>query len=263
MKSIIIAIFLLAGINSFAQDLRVLDEIVAVVGENIIMKSELEAEYAQAKKDMDIYDGDLKCEVLNQLIIQKLYLHKGAVDSIYATDARVEEEMDRRVKYYASQIGGEKKLEQYLGKSIAEYKEQMRPKIEEQMVTQQVQQSLVSSVKASPTDVRKFFAEIPKDSLPEFGQEVELGLITMKPNPSDYAKEYALEKITKIREDIINGVYEFSYSARSNSDDKGTAVNGGELGYFSRGQMVGAFERTAFKLKPDSISDIIENKYWY
>ena len=263
MKNIIIAIFLLASFQSKAQVARVLDEIVAVVGENIVMKSELEAEYAQAKKDMDIYDGDLKCEVLNQLIIQKLYLHKGAVDSVYASDARVEEEMDRRVKYYASQIGGEKKLEQYLGKSIAEYKEQMRPKIEEQMVTQQVQQGLVSSVKASPTDVRKFFAEIPKDSLPEFGEEVELGMITMKPKPSDYAKQYALEKITKIREDILNGVYEFSFAARSSSDDKGTAINGGELGYFSRGQMVGAFERTAFKLKADTISDIVETEYGY
>ncbi|PCJ63853.1 MAG: hypothetical protein COA58_14575 [Bacteroidetes bacterium] len=263
MKKIIIAIFLITGFNSWAQNIRVIDEIVAVIGDNIIMKSELEAEYAQAKKDMEIYEGDLKCEVLNQLIIQKLYLHKGALDSIYASGDRVADEMDRRIKYYSSQIGGEKKLEQYLGKSIAEYKEQMRPKIEEQMITQQVQQALVSSVKASPTDVRIFFAEIPKDSLPEFGKEVELAQISMKPKPSEYAKEYALEKITKIREDIVNGIYEFGYSARSNSDDQGTAINGGELGYFSRGQMVGPFERVAFKLKPDSISDIIETEYGY
>ena len=249
--------------SSQAQNIRVIDEIVAVVGENIVMRSELEAEYAQAQKDMEMYDGDLKCEVLNQLVIQKLYLHKGAVDSIYASDDRVADELDRRIKYYATQIGGEKKLEQYLGKSIAEYKEQMRSKVEEQMVTQQVQQALVSSVKASPTDVRKFFADIPKDSLPEFGEEVELALVTMKPKPSPYAKQYALEKMTKLRKDIMLGVYEFDYAARANSDDKGTAINGGELGYFSRGQMVGAFERTAFKLPADSVSEIIETEYGY
>ena len=87
--------------SSQAQNIRVIDEIVAVVGENIVMRSELEAEYAQAQKDMEMYDGDLKCEVLNQLVIQKLYLHKGAVDSIYASEDRVADELDRRIKYYA------------------------------------------------------------------------------------------------------------------------------------------------------------------
>jgi peptidyl-prolyl cis-trans isomerase SurA len=263
LKKLIVITFVLTVMSSQAQNIRVIDEIVAVVGENIVMRSELEAEYAQAQKDMEMYDGDLKCEVLNQLVIQKLYLHKGAVDSIYASDDRVADELDRRIKYYATQIGGEKKLEQYLGKSIAEYKEQMRSKVEEQMVTQQVQQGLVSAVKASPTDVRKFFADIPKDSLPEFGEEVELALVTMKPKPSPYAKQYALEKMTKLRKDIMLGVYEFDYAARANSDDKGTAINGGELGYFSRGQMVGAFERTAFKLPADSVSEIIETEYGY
>lgn len=263
MKNIITIALLLSTTCSLAQNIRVIDEIVAVVGENIVMRSELDAEYAQASSEMDMYEGDLKCEVLNQLVIQKLYLHKGAVDSIYASDDRVADELDRRIKYYATQIGGEKKLEQYLGKSIAEYKEQMRPKIEEQMVTQQVQQGLVSAVKASPTDVRKFFADIPKDSLPEFGEEVELALVSMKPKPSAYAKQYALEKITKLRKDIMSGIYDFDYAARANSDDKGTAINGGELGYFSRGQMVGPFERAAFKLSADSVSEIIETEYGY
>jgi peptidyl-prolyl cis-trans isomerase SurA len=241
----------------------VIDEIVAVVGENIIMRSDLEAEYAQAKKDMSYYEGDLKCEILNQLIIQKLYLHKGDVDSVYAAEDRVADEVDRRIKYYATQIGGEARLEEYLGKTVTEYKEQMRPKIEQQMITQQVQQSVVSGVKASPTDVRKFFNDIPKDSLPKFGMEVELGLIAMKPKPSDYAKEYALEKIKGIRASIVSGDYAFDFAAKSNSDDKGTAINGGDLGYFSRGQMVGAFERATFKLKRDSISDVIETEYGY
>ena len=134
MRQIIVAIVFVASLTVSAQNIRVLDEIVAVVGENIVMSSDLEAEYAQAKKDMDVYEGDLKCEILNQLIIQKLYLHKAAVDSVYASEDRVNDEVERRIQYYASQIGGEKKLEQYLGKTIAEYKAQMRPKIEDQIV---------------------------------------------------------------------------------------------------------------------------------
>jgi peptidyl-prolyl cis-trans isomerase SurA len=263
LKKLSTIIFLFFALISQAQTGKVIDEIVAVVGENIVLRSELEAEYEQAKKEMDIYDGDLKCEILNQLIIQKLYLHKGQLDSVYATADRVDAEVDRRIKYYAQQIGGEAKLEQYLGKSIAEYKDLMKSKIEQQMIIQQVQQALVSDIKVSPTEVRKFFNEIPTDSLPEFEQEVELAQFVMSPIPNKYAKEYALEKITELRKDIIRGVYTFEFAAKSNSDDKGTAVNGGELGYFSRGQMVGPFERAAFKLKGDTISEIIETEYGY
>ncbi len=263
MKKLLAIVFLFAVFNTIAQTSKIVDEIVAVVGENIVLKSELETEYAQAKTQMDFYKGDLKCEILNQLIIQKLYLHKGDVDSVYATADRVDAEVDRRIKYYAQQIGGEAKLEQYLGKSIAEYKDMMKTKIEEQMITQQVQQALVADVKVSPTDVRKFFYDLPKDSLPDFEQEVEVAQIVMSPKPNQYAKDYALEKITKIRAELLKGMYSFDFAAKSQSDDKLTAVNGGELGYFSRGQMVSAFERLAFKLKEDSISEIIETEFGY
>lgn len=263
MKTTLTATFLIAASLACAQNTKVLDEVVAVIGENIILKSQLETEYVQAKKEMSFYDGDLKCELLNQLIIQKLYLHKGKIDSTYADETRVIAEVDRRIQYYASQIGGEAKLEQYLGKTVDEYKAQMKPKVEEQMVTQQVQQGLISTIKASPTDVRIFFRDIPRDSLPSYSKEVEFAVVSMKPKPSQYAKQYALEKITTLRNEIIRGRYTFDFAAKSNSDDPGTSINGGELGYFARGQMVSEFERSAFKLKRDSISEVIETEYGY
>ena len=263
MRIKLIIIGLLANLFCLAQSGKVLEEIVAVVGENVILKSDLETEYLQAKGQMSFYEGDLKCEVLNQLIIQKMYLHKGSMDSVAVSDDRVEAEVNRRVQYYAAQIGGEMQLERYLGKSIEEYKELMRPKVREQMIIQDVQQRIMSEVKVSPTQVQAFFAKIPKDSLPVFEREVELGQISMGPEPSQIAKDYAYETVKEIRADIIAGKYSFEYAARFKSDDKGTAKNGGELGYFTRGQMVGAFERVAFKLAKDSISEIVETEYGY
>jgi peptidyl-prolyl cis-trans isomerase SurA len=263
LKKIITLALVFTCYFGYAQKGKVLEEIVAVVGDNVVLKTDLETEYLQAKQTMDFFDGDLKCEILNQLIVQKLYLHKGDLDSVVTSQDRVDAEVDRRVQYYAAQIGGEQKLEKYLGKSIAEYKLQMRPKVYEQMIIQQVQQGLIANVKISPTEVSAFFNRIPKDSLPELETEVEVGLIAMQPKPNKVAKEFALRKITEIREDLLAGKYTFSYAAKSMSDDKGTAVNGGELGYFGRGQMVGPFERIAFKLKNDTISDIIETEFGY
>lgn len=253
----------LVSMTALAQQGKVLEEIVAVVGENVILKSDLETEYLQAKEGMDFFEGDLKCEILNQLIIQKLYLHRGEVDSVDVAEERVEQEVDRRVKFYAAQIGGERQLERYLGKSIDDYKELMRPKVREQMIIQEVQQKLIAGVKVSPTQVQTYFNNIPADSLPTFERSVELAQISMTPDPSQIALDYAYETIKEIRADIMAGKYTFEYAARFKSDDKGTAVNGGELGYFTRGQMVGAFERTAFKLSKDSISDIIQTEFGY
>lgn len=263
MRKSLSIIFLLLASLLFAQPGKVLEEIVAVVGENVILKSDLETEYIQAKQEMEFFEGDLKCEVLNQLIVQKLYLHKGEMDSVNITEERVESEVNRRVQYYAAQIGGERQLERYLGKTIDEYKELMRPKIREQLIIQEVQQGLMKEVKVSPTQVTAYFRSLPKDSLPHFEKEVEVAQISMKPNPSAFAREYAYETLKEIRADIVAGKYTFEYAARFKSEDKGTAVNGGELGYFTRGQMVGAFERAAFKLDKDSISEIIETEFGY
>ena len=261
-KLIAIALLFIAS-SALAQTEKVLDEVVAIVGEHVVLRSDLEVEYLQAKTQTDHFDGDLKCAVLNELIIQQLYLHKGELDSIVISPDRVSSEVDRRVQYYSSQIGGEAKLEKYLGKSIAEYKQVMSEKVRDQMLIQQVQQGLIANVKVSPTEVQLYYKEIPKDSLPTFDMEVELAQVKMSPKPNIYAKEYALEKITRIRSEIMQGLYSFEFGAKTQSDDKASAVNGGETGYFSRGQMVGPFERMAFKMKKDSISEIVETEFGY
>ena len=263
MRTVLSILLSVSACLAWAQPGKVLEEIVAVIGEHVILKTDLETEYAQALQETEFFEGDLKCEVLNQLIIQKLYLHKGELDSVVVLDERVDAEVDRRVQYFAAQIGGEAQLERYLGKPIDQYREQMRIRVKEQMVIQEVQRGLISNVKVSPTQVQQFFNAMPKDSLPVFSTEVEVAQIVMTPEASDIAKQIALDEVNKIRADLVAGKYSFEFLARTKSDDKGTAVNGGELGYFGRGKMVPEFERTAFTLKKDSISEVVETKFGY
>lgn len=263
MRTVLSIMLSISAFMTWAQPGKVLEEIVAVIGEHVILKTDLETEYAQALQETDFFDGDLKCEVLNQLIIQKLYLHKGELDSVTVIDERVNAEVDRRVQYFAAQIGGEAQLERYLGKPIDQYREQMAVRVREQMIIQEVQRGLISNVKVSPTQVQQYFNAIPKDSLPVFSKEVEVAQIVMSPEASAIAKQIALDEINKVRQDLLAGKYSFEFLARTKSDDKGTAVNGGELGYFGRGKMVPEFERTAFSLKKDSISEVVETKFGY
>lgn len=262
--------FLLAALATFfsigiatAQKVGVLDEIIAVVGENYILRSDLEAEYFQMKTQYEEVPKNLRCDLMEQLLMQQLMLHKADVDSTYIDQEMIEAELERRLRFYASQIGGEKKLEKYLGKSIAEYKEVIRPTLEKQMRIQEVQSAMIRDIKVSPTEVRKFFEEIPKDSLPVFDSEVEVGQILISPKPSKYAKEYAYSSLEKLRKEIISGKRDFAVTASSYSDDIGSKTKGGDLGYFERGQMVPEFEAMAYKLKGDSISDIIETDFGY
>ncbi len=253
----------LSGQVAFAQQKQVLEEVAAVIGDNIILKSEWEAEYLQVKDQYLNFKGDMKCEILNQLVVQKLMLHKADLDSVVISDEQAEYEMDRKIRYFISQIGDEKRLEEYLGKTILQYKDEMKPRIIAQMQVQEVQKKLLDVVKVTPTEVKKYFDAIPTDSLPLFGAEVELGQIVITPKPNQFAKDFAYSTLEGYRKDIISGKRNFELTAKSFSDDKGSAINGGELGFFKRGEMVPAFEAMAFKLKPDSVSPIIETQYGY
>lgn len=262
-KTLFILIFTIVPSVLFAQQKIILEEVVAVVGDYPLFTSELEAEYFQMKMQYQDYEGDIRCHVLDQLLTQKLLLQKADIDSIVVDENRVESEIERRLRFYAQQIGGEDALEKYLGKTILQYKDEIRDRIRQQMLVEDTRNQLLSDVKVSPTEVRKFFNEIPKDSLPLFDAEVEVGVLLIKPEASEYARKYAFETISKLREEIIRGERDFDIAASVYSDDVGSRVQGGELGYFGRGQMVPEFERAAFRLKGDTISPIIETEFGY
>ena len=193
-----------------------------------------------------------------------MLLTQSQWDSIPLGEERVDAELEKRIRFFSSQFpGGQKEMESYYGKTITEIKANNREKIKEGLLVQEMQSKILRDVKVSPTDVKKFFNELDKlDSLPYYSAEIQLAQIIMIPKVSKEAKELAHEKISELRERVLKGD-NFGTLALIYSDDKGSAQKRGELGYFTRGDMVPEFEAAAFKLKPDSVSKIIETKYGY
>ncbi len=250
----------IAGLNLKAQ---IIDEIVAVVADKIILRSDIEIAFEQASKEMGNSHDSIKCIILEQKLIENLLIIKAQVDSLPVSEERVDAELDERIRYFAQQYGGEKALEEIYGKSINEIKATNRERIRNNQLASSMMSKIIKDVKVTPTDIKNFYNEIPIDSLPYYSSEVELAQIVYEPKISKESKAAALEKITELRRRIVEDGDKFSTLALIYSDDKGSAVKGGELGYFGRGMMVPEFEGAAFRLKPDSISKVIETKYGY
>ncbi|MFT5512078.1 MAG: peptidyl-prolyl cis-trans isomerase SurA [Bacteroidia bacterium] len=246
-----------------AQKVGILDEVIAVVGENIVLKSDLDRTYYQMSLQYPEYNGDLKCELFDQILTQKLLLYKADLDSLVVAEERVNYEIDRRMDYYANQAGGLQNLEKYLGMSLIEYKSQMRRKMTDEMQIQEAQNSVIADLKVSPTEVRKFYDDIPKDSLPDFASEVEVAQLLIAPKPSEAAEKYARQTAERLRKEILAGTRDFCLTANIYSDDQGSKKDCGSLGDFKRGQMVPEFEAAVFRLKKDSISKVIRTQFGY
>lgn len=244
---------------------QVIDEVVAVVGDNYILRSDIEKEFETLREQMgkDFVHDSLRIDILDQLISKKLLLYKAQLDSVEVGDEQVDAKIDEKLNYILSHFGGdEKALEKYLGMTVPEFKAKTRPKMREQILIQQMQQQIISEVKVSPAEVRKFFQEMSKDSLPPVPAEVEIGQIMITPKVSDFAWDFAKEEATKIRARLIEGD-DFCFLARSYSDDPGSSGKCGELGFFKRGKMVPEFEAAAFRLEKDSFSQIIRSQFGY
>jgi len=261
VNRIIMAIILLLTVN--IAKAQVIDEIVAVVADRIILHSEVEFEFEQLKHEFGPLHDSIKCEILNRKMVEALKIVKAMVDSVTINEDRVDAELDERVRYFARQFGGEKALEEFYGKSISEIKAGNRDKIRNAQYVQEIDRKITKDIKVSPTDIRNYFKELEMDSVPFYSAEVEVAQIIVEPKVSKDAKAVSYEKIAELRKRIVEGGEKFSTLALIYSDDKGSASKGGELGYFGRGQMVPEFEAASFKLKPDSVSKIIETKYGY
>ncbi len=244
---------------------QVIDEVVAVVGDNYILRSDIEKEFETLKEQLgkEFVHDSMRVDILDQLISRKLLLYQAQLDSIVVTDEQVDAKMEEKLAYILNHFGGdEKELEKYLGMSVSEFKVKTRKKMKEQLLIQEMQGQIIREVKVSPAEVRKFFNKISEDSLAPVPAEVEIGQIMIGPKVSDFAWEFAKEEARELRERLIAGG-DFCFLARAYSDDPGSSGKCGELGYFKRGKMVPEFEAAAFRLEKDSFSQIIRSEYGY
>ena len=263
MKKTIImtAIALLVGASTQAQG--IIDKIVGIVGNEIIMMSDIENQYIQMASQQMKVDGNTRCEILEDMMFQKLLYVQAQKDSLSVTPKEVETELDRRLSVFINQIGSEQKLEEYFGKTIKSIKDDLRSTIEEQMLAQKVQQKIIGDTKVTPSEVKNFFEKLPADSIPTIEAYYELSEIVIKPEVSKEDKEKVVAELNKIRERILNGE-SFSTMAVLYSEDPGSAMKGGELGFVSKTDLVPEFSQVAFNLtSPLDVSQVVETEYGF
>jgi len=240
---------------------EVIDQVIAVVGGNIILDSDIESQYMQYRMQEGIKGSSstIKCYMFETLLYQKLLLNQAELDSVEVSDVMVESEMDRRLRHYISLFGSQEKFEEFYQKSIFDFKEELREQVKELMLVERVQQTITEDVNITPSEVKSFFKDIPQDSLPFINSEVEMLQIVKMPPINPEEVERVKNKLNELRYRILNGE-NFATLAILYSEDPGSAKNGGELGMYSRGDLYPEFEAVAFNLKDDKVSELVETE---
>jgi len=259
---IITIIFTIAISTALYAQEKIVDQVVAVVGGNIVLQSDVENTFLQMRAQGMSSEGDMKCEVLEDLLVSKLMLNQAKIDSIEITPAQVERELNQRLNMFIEQIGSEERLEAYYNKSILEIKSDFRDLIREQLLTQMMQGTIASEITATPSEIKNFYKKIPKDSLPVIPAQIEYSQLVRNPPFSDQAKLEIRNELLDLRKRIIEGE-DFSTLAILYSEDPGSARKGGELGFQGRNDLVPEFAEAAFSLKKNAVSPIIETQFGF
>lgn len=244
----------------------IIDEVIWVVGDEAILKSDVEALRLQGEAEGMKWDSNPDAKLVEQLAIQKLFLHQAALDSIEVTESEIAEGVEERINYWISlpQIGTRERLEAYQKKSIAQMRLDMHDEYKNQILTQRMQQKLVEDIKITPAEVRAYFKDMPADSLPLIPTMVEVEIITMAPRVEQEEINRVKNELRDYTERVTNGTTSFATLARMYSEDPGSARQGGELGYMGRGVLDPTFAGVAFNLTdPKKISKIVETEFGY
>ncbi|HXB41663.1 MAG TPA: peptidylprolyl isomerase [Bacteroidia bacterium] len=261
MKSFFYTLFSLAALLSFAQ-VQNIDKTIGVVGKHILLRSDLERELKAMKTENIEITDSVRCAVYEELMYQKLLLAQADKDSVSVKDEQVDQELDRRMNYYLQQFGSEDKFEAFYGKTVKQYKEELRGDIRDILVGQQMQSKIMGDIKVSPADIRTFFNSLPEDSLPNVNTEVEICQLVKKPQVSEEAKKTARAKLEGYRQRVLNGE-SMKVIATLYTEDPGSAKTGGEYDGFGRGMFVPEFDAVAFRLKPGEVSEIFQTSFGY
>ncbi|TRX62514.1 peptidylprolyl isomerase [Carboxylicivirga sp. M1479] len=242
---------------------NVIDEVIAVVGDNAILKSDIEHQYEQALVEGANYAGDLKCHLFEQALISKLLLNQAELDSVEVGENEVVNQVDQRVNYFISQIGDKEKLEEYFNKSLLQIKRDQMEMVRTQMLTQRMQQEITKDINVTPADIRGYYRNLPKDSLPMVPTQYELQEIVLHPKVDQEEVDRVKAQLRGFQKQVNEG-RDFATLAVLYSEDKGSATRGGELGWMPRSSLVPEFASVAFNMQDKKkVSKIVETEFGY
>lgn len=261
------AAMLLMTVAAVAQEgkTQVIDKVVAVVGKNIILQSDVENQYIQYRMQ-GIVEGSasaIRCAILEEMLFQKLMLNQAELDSITVTDAEVDMELNRRISELVGRAGSQEKLESIFNRSMSEIKEELRRLVQEKSLQDKVRANILQGVTVAPAEVKAFYRSLPADSIPMVNTEYEVMQIVKRPPISVDEKLAVKDQLYQIRKRILDGESSFSAMAVLYSEDPGSARKGGELGFTGRGEFAPEFEAAAFNLRDGEISEVVETKFGF
>ncbi len=264
LKTTLLSVLMLClGMAVSAQD-NVVDEVVWVVGDEAILKSEVEEARLNALYEGRRFDADPYCVIPEELAVQKLFLHQAELDSIEVPESEVIQRVDFQTSQFIANIGSREKMEEYFNKTSSQIRETLRENVREGLKVQKMQQKLVGEVKVTPAEVRRYFQKLPPDSIPYVPTQVEVQIITQQPRVPIEEIEAVKARLREFTDRVNKGETSFSTLARMYSEDRGSAINGGELPFMGRGQLDPAFANVAFNLQtPEKISKIVESEYGF
>jgi peptidyl-prolyl cis-trans isomerase SurA len=265
MKKLILFVALtLSSFATHAQTRELMDKVVARVGDEYVLLSEVEEQYSSAKEQRQNLPANYKCAVIDQILVNKLLVNQAKIDSLYPKEEEIETQLNSRFERILEYMNGNvDQFVAYYGQSPEAMKLQMRDDMKDQIMSEKMRTKVLADVTITPSEVRNFFKLIPKDSLPYFNQEVEISEIILKPKPNDVQKKIAKEKLAGIREQIVSGKMSFEDMAKKFSEDPGSGREGGDLGWAKRGKFVPEFEATAYKLDAGQLSEIFESEFGF
>ena len=242
----------------------IVDEVIWVVGDEAILKSDVEAMRLQAAQDGLRWNGDPDCVIPEQIAVQKLYLHQAAIDSIEVSQSEVSQMVDQQINGWIQMIGSKEKLEEYKKQTVTQMRNELNDVVKDRLMAQKMQKQLVEDISVTPAEVRKYFSTLPEDSIPYVPTEVEVQIITQTPKIEQQEINRVKETLRDFTDRITRGESSFTTLARLYSEDPGTARQGGELDYTGRGMLDPAFANVAFNLTdPKKVSKIVESEFGY
>ncbi len=265
ISNFLIALIVFGAITSsaLAQD-KIVDQIVAVVGGNIILKSDVEGMVIDQQAQGYTTDGDMKCEIFERLLVNKLLVAEAELDTlIEVTPSQINQQMDMEIQYYITQLGSEKAVENHFGKPIATIKSERQEAIRNQLLSQQMQNKIVQDVTVTPSEVRYSFRNMDQNEIPTIPTKYEYAQITMKPEISLEEENRVKAQLRDFKRRIEEGESRFDVLARMYSEEPGASGTAGELPYYGRGELDPTYASAAFNLKGDKISNVVESEFGY